>query len=205
MGFCKFSTICFVWQILVFEYRRKNLKIKIDSMHKNTQQIRNKLKNLDSRIGAIVTLTPEMYILLKSMYSNEYIYVRNVEILAENKFKIKYVFPVDDLTNQIINKVSLIQVQLWIVQWIYLSLCLYMKNNPDCIISSEIMENIKERFYYFKDERVFTKNIIPSQESYLLFQIDDIMDKDQFFSLNIHLKQDQESFIYWKIEGIISK
>ena len=174
-------------------------------MHKNTEQIRNKLKNLDSRIGAIVTLTPEIYILLKSMYSNEYIYVRNVEILAENKFKIKYVFPVDDLTNQIINKVSLIQVQLWIVQWIYLSLCLYMKNNPDCIISSEIMENIKERFYYFKDERVFTKNIIPSQESYLLFQIDDIMDKDQFFSLNIHLKQDQESFIYWKIEGIISK
>lgn len=174
-------------------------------MHKNTEQIRKKLQNLDSRIWAIVTLTPEMYSVLQSMYSNEYIYVRNVEILSENKFKIKYVFPVDDLTNQIVNKVSLIQLQLWIVQWIYLSLCLYMKNNPDCIISRETMDNIKERFYYFKDERVFTKNIIPSQESYLLFQIDDILDKDQFFSLNINLKSDQESFMYGRIEWIISK
>lgn len=174
-------------------------------MNNKLEIIKESIKKIDSKIGSIIKMSPEIWEIVWTFYNEENIFVKNIEVLSDSKFKIKFVFPEYDLTKEKLWHVSWVQMQLAIFQWLYISIGLYIKNNINSPIDFENFLKNRNNALYHRDNKTFNKMIKPLEECFLTFDINNIESNDKYHSVLVKLDKDKDTFIYWEIECVLKR
>lgn len=170
----------------------------------NLNDIKKWFEKINSKIWSLIEMTPEVWEILWTLYKEENVLVKNIEILSNEEYKIKYIFPPYELSKEVPDHVSAMQMELAIIQWAFAALWLYIKNNPDNVpFDFDKFLQIRMKAKYRGDERTFTKEIKAGESAYLIF--DDIMIQKTwtFYTATIELKWGKETFIRGKIKCIL--
>ena len=168
-----------------------------------SNKLKERFENINSKIWSTIEMTPNIWEILWTLYQEESVLVKDIEVLWKNKYKIKYVFPEYKLVKNKVDHVSGMQMQLAIFQWLFASIWLYIKNNPSWILNFDTFLKIRMDALYRRDQRTFTKKIKANQEAFLIFEITDIRKKWNIYSVLCKMNSSPDTFIRWEVECIL--
>jgi hypothetical protein len=154
----------------------------------------------------LIELTPEVWEILWSLYKTEAIYVKTIEIVWQNTFKVCCKFPKYWLSIEEPDHVSNVQMQAAFNQALYSAIWLAIRqqgiNSP---ISYETFLLNRMHVLYRHDERTFNKEIKPWEEVYLTLQIEPVSKKWNMYSITTNFLRTKECFMFWKIECLLQE
>lgn len=142
-------------------------------------------------------MTPEVREILWTLYNEEEVLVKNIEVLSDEAYKIKYIFPPYTLSKEIPDHVSAMQMELAIIQWAFATLWLYIKNNPDKVpfdFEKFLQIRMKAKYRGMKN-KTFIKEIKAGEAAYLIFDTIRIQKIWTFYTAILRLKWTPETFI----------
>lgn len=169
------------------------------------ESFKQTVDKINTKIWSTIEMTPQIWEILWTLYNEEHVFVKSIEVLTDNRFKIRFVFPEYNLTKEKLWHVSWVQMQLAIFQWLYLSIGLYIKNNPYSPITFEDFLKNRNWALYRRDTRTFSKMLQPWENWYLIFEINSVKTKWWFHSVTTKLLKSKETFINWEVECVLEK
>ncbi len=171
----------------------------------NLNDMKKWFEKINSKIGSVIEMTPEVREILWTLYKEEEVLVKNIEVLSNEAYKIKYIFPPYTLSKEIPNHVSAMQMELAIIQWAFAALWLYIKNNPDKVpfdFEKFLQIRMKAKYREMK-EKTFTKEIKPGESAYLIFDNIVIQKIKTFYTATVKLKWTPETFIRGEMKCVL--
>ena len=185
------------------DYREEKLDISInnDEINKKKQI----LEKISTEIWSVIEVTKDVQEIIWSVYKWDDILTRNAEILWKNLFKIEFIFPEYKITKDTSTHVSIVQMQLAIVQWLFLSIGLYIKQNGDnSPLNFETFLRNRANAIYRRDERTMRKMLNFNEKYYLIFKIQPIIKKwTNLYSITTEVTKDKETFLDGNIECLL--
>lgn len=186
------------------EKQDKELPISLEEL----QQKKGRINSLSVEIWTTIEITPEVWEILWC-YREDLLLARNVEILWHNLFKIEFVFPTYNMIkwelNEENNHVSIIQMQLAIVQWLFTAIGMTIKQNwISSPMSYETYLLNRGNVLYRRDQRTMRKKLKFNEKSSLIFKVNPIIKKWwTIYSIMIDLIKDKDSFLDGRVECVM--
>ena len=176
----------------------------MDSLEKKYEELKESFKKLPEQIGSLIELTPKVWEILWSLYKTEAIYVKNIEIVWQNTFKVCCKFPKYWLSIEELDHVSNVQIQAALNQALYSAIWLTIRQQwMDSPISYETFLYNRMNVLYRHDERTFTKMLKPWEEAFLILEIEPVIKKWNMYAITTQLLKAKECFLYWEIECLL--
>jgi len=176
----------------------------MNSLDKKYEELKESFKKLPEQIGSLIELTPEVWEILWSLYKTEAIYVKNIEIIWQNTFKICCKFPKYWLSIEELDHVSNVQMQAAFNQALYSAIWLAIRqqgiNSP---ISYETFLLNRMNALYRHDERTFRKILKVWEEAFLTLQIEPFIKKWDMYAITTNFLRTNECFMHWKVECLL--
>lgn len=179
----------------------KELPISVEELQKK----RKWLEALNVEIWTIIEITPEIWDIIWTLYKDDQILARKVEVLGENVFKIEFVFPEYNLWKVIPDHVSIVQMQFALVQGLFTAIGFAIKQNGiDSPISYETYILNRPNTLYRRDERTMRRKIKFDERSYLIFKVNPIIKKGTtIYSIMIDIVKDKDTFLDGRVECVL--
>ncbi len=138
---------------------------------KNTN---NKTNHLQTEISKTIATNPIIEETLGNIYRTESIYTKNIESIDNDTFRISCVFPEYELTIDVPDHISIVQMQTGIIQSIFVAIAEAGKQNKNfpSFSKQQMIDAI-----YRRDTRTFHKMIQPNEEAHLKIHIENITQK----------------------------
>lgn len=170
----------------------------------NLNEMRKWFENINSRIWATIEMTPEVYEILGTLYNEEEVLVKDIEVLSNTEYKVRCVFPEYKKTKIASDHVSVSQMGDAIMHGAFMALWLYVKNNPDKVpFDFEKFLQIRMHAKYLGDERRFIKEIKSGEDAYIVFDVESIVKKQNFYIATMKLKWTKETFVRGQVECLL--
>lgn len=162
-------------------------------------------EKINSKIWSTIEMTPEVREILWTLYNEEEVLVKNIEILSDEACKIKYIFPPYKLSKEVPDHISAMQMELAIIQWAFAALWIYIKNNIDKVpfdFDKFLKIRMRAKYRWMKN-KVFIKEIKPWEAAYLIFDNIKIQKIWTFYTAVIRLKWTSETFIRGEMKCVL--
>ncbi len=161
-------------------------------------------EKINSRIWSTIEMTPEVREILWTIYNEEEVLVKDIEVISNTEYKVKCRFPKYTKTKTAPNHVSVSQMGDAIMHGAFMALWLYVKNNPDKVLFDfEKFLQIRMHAKYLGDERRFIKEIKSGEDAYLLFDVESIVKKQKFYIATMKLKWTKETFVRGQVQCLL--
>lgn len=168
------------------------------------QEQKEILWNLNTEIGRIIEITPEVWEILWHYHEKE-ILARSIEILWHNLFKVEFVFPEYNLTKGDLGHVSIVQMQLALVQWLFTAIWFGIKQNGvNSPMSYETYLLNRDNALYRRDERTMRKKLKFNEKCYLIFKLAPVIKKwKRIYSIMADIIRDKDTFLDGRVECVL--
>ena len=174
----------------------------MDWLEKKHEELKKRFQELPEKIGSIIELTPDVWEILWSLYIPEAIYVKNIEVIWENTYKVCCKFTEYKLAN--IDHVSNVQMQAAFNQALYCAIWLSIRqlwtHSP---ISYESYLRNRTHTLYRHDERTFRKQLKPGEEWFLTLKVNPVVKKWDLFTISTDFLRTPECFMHGKIDCLL--
>lgn len=178
----------------------------MDSLENKYKELKENFKKLPESIWSLIELTPEVREILWSLYKTESIYVKNIEILDHNKFKIHCKFPKYWLSIEEPDHVSNVQMQAAFNQSLYCAIWLYIRQLWDkSVLSYETFLLNRMNVIYRHDERTFSIKLKPLEDAYLILKLEPVIKKWNLYSVITDFIRHRDCFMHWRIECLLEE
>lgn len=169
----------------------------------NRNTFKERFENVNAKIGTTIEMTPEVWEILWTLYEED-IYVKDIEIISNQSYKIKCRFPEYKAAREIPDHISVSQLGDSIKQAAYVVFWLYIKNNPDKIpfTFKTFLEN-RMNVVYRGDEREFTRKIRAGEDAYMIWDEITIEKTGPFTIATAKLKWTAETFVRGKVKCLL--
>lgn len=164
----------------------------------------NWFDKINSQIGATIEMTPEVWEILWTLYREEEILVKDIEVLSKTEYKVRCVFPKYLKTKVAPDHVSMLQMTEAIMHGAFMVLWFYIKNNPDKVpfdFQKFLQNRMKAK--YLEDHRRFIKEIKSGEDAYLIFDVESIVKKQKFYIASMKLKWNKETFARGEVRCLL--
>jgi hypothetical protein len=74
------------------------------------KNISEEFGKINSRIGATIEMTPDVYEILGTLYNEEEVLVKDIEVISNNEYKVRCVFPEYKKSQELPDHVSISQM-----------------------------------------------------------------------------------------------
>lgn len=181
---------------------------KINELPISLEELQKKKENfqkLNIDIWRVIEITPEIWEILWN-YKEELILTRKIEIIWENLFKVEFAFPVYNMvTGELPNEhVSIIQMQLAIIQWLFMAFGFAIKqkgaNSP---MSYETFLLNRGEALYRRDEKTMRKKLKFNEKAYLIFKVQPFIKKWNNYCITAEMLKSKETFLDGKVECVM--
>lgn len=180
----------------------KELPISVEEL----QQKKRFLESINTEIWTTIEITPEIREILWN-YKEDQIMTRSLEVLGDNLFKIKFVFPYYDIVKKGMpnDHVSIVQMQLALVQWLFTAIWFAIKQNGvNSPMSYETYLLNRGNVLYRRDERTMRKKLKFNEECYLIFKLHPVIKKwTKIYSIVAEIVKDKDTFLDGKVECVL--
>ncbi len=180
---------------------KKELPISIEEINKKKEF----LQQMNVDIGRIIEMTPEVREILGTLYKEDQVFAKKIEILGNNLFKIEFVFPKFESIKIEWDHVSIVQMQLALVQWLFTAIWLAIRQNGvNSPMSYETYLLNRANTLYRRDERTMRKKLKFNEKSYLIFKLQPVIKKwKNIYSIITDIIKDKDTFLDGKVECVL--
>lgn len=181
---------------------------KINELPISVEELKKKkewLDAIDVEIWSIIEMTPEIRDIIGTLYKDDQILAKNVEVLGNNVFKIEFLFPEYNLWKVMPDHVSIVQMQFALVQGLFIAIWFGIKQNGvNSPMSYETYILNRPNTLYRRDERTMRKKITFGERCYLIFKVNPIIKKwKSIYSIMIDIIKDKDTFLDGKVECVL--
>ena len=149
-------------------------------------------------------MTPEVREILWTLYNEEEVLVKDIEVISNKEYKVKCRFPEYTKSKIAPNHVSVSQMGDAIMHWAFMALWIYVKNNPDKVpFDFEKFLQIRMHVKYLWDTRRFIKETKPGEDAYIVFDVEGIVKKQNFYIATMKLKWTKETFVRGEVQCLL--
>lgn len=168
------------------------------------EQLKQGLNNISTEIWDIIEMSPEVREIIGSLYKEDQLLAKSIEILWDNVYKIKFFFPEYKLSKDKLDHVSINQMGQALVQWLFLSFGLSIKQNwANSPMSYDTFLLNRNNALYRRDQRTMRKKLRSEEDAYLIYQVIPFIKKGNTYSIKATLLRAKEVFLDWSVECIM--
>lgn len=163
------------------------------------------LDSINVEVWTTIEMTPQIWEILWNYREDQFL-VRNIEILGHNLFKVEFVFPYYSIVKEGMpnDHVSIVQMQLAIVQWLFVSIWLGIRQNKvNSPMSYETFLLNRWEVLYRRDERTMRKKLKFNERCHLIFKLRESAKKWNIYSIVTDMVRDKDAFLDGWVECVL--
>ncbi len=155
------------------------------------------LKKISLDTKVTIETPPEVYEILWHFYNEDNIFLKNIERLEDNIFKLWFIFPKYNLSKKWLDHVSGVQMTLARFQALYTAIWLAIKTGSiNQLMSYEIflanMYNVLDREYQITHSKI----CFPGEMVFLIVQVNEPIIKWNFYTIECKFLRSSETFLH---------
>lgn len=170
----------------------------------NLNDMKKWFEKINSKIWSMIEMTPEVREILWTLYNEEEVLVKDIEVISNTEYKVKCRFPEYTKSKTVPDHVSVSQMGDAIMHWAFMALWIYVKNNPDKVpFDFEKFLQIRMHVKYLWDTRRFIKELKSGEDAYIVFDVEGIVKKQNFYIATMKLKWTKETFVRGEVQCLL--